>query len=88
VKRLQTQGDQLQQITTTRSLKLGDLVTVRLIIKATENMEFVHLKICESCFEPIDVLSSYEYKSGLGFYKALEMQQRISFDQINKVLMF
>jgi hypothetical protein len=52
---------------------LGDLVTVRLInIKATENMEFVHLKdMRASCFEPIDVLSSYEYKSGLGFYKAL-----------------
>ncbi|MBX9888289.1 MAG: carboxypeptidase-like regulatory domain-containing protein [Flavobacteriaceae bacterium] len=86
VKSTTTQGDQLQQITTARSLKLGDLVTVRLIIKATENMEFVHLKdMRASCFEPIDVLSSYEFKSGLGFYKSTrDAATHFFFDQINK----
>ncbi len=86
VKSTTTQGDQLQQITTTSSLKLGDLVTVRLIIKATENMEFVHLKdMRASCFEPIDVLSSYEYKSGLGFYKSTrDAATHFFFDQINQ----
>jgi uncharacterized protein YfaS (alpha-2-macroglobulin family) len=81
-----TQGDQLQQITTTSSLKLGDLVTVRLIIKATENMEFVHLKdMRASCFEPVDVLSNYEYKSGLGFYKSTrDAATHFFFDKINQ----
>jgi hypothetical protein len=58
---------------------------VRLIISTKEDMEFVHLKdMRASCFEPVDVLSSYQYKDNLGFYKALKMLQLISFDKINK----
>jgi hypothetical protein len=43
---------------------------VRLIISTKEDMEFVHLKdMRASCFEPVDVLSSY-HKDNLGFYKS------------------
>jgi hypothetical protein len=38
-----------------------------------------------SCFEPVDVLSSYQYKRQFRVYKALKMLQLISFfDKINK----
>jgi len=76
----------LQKITTGNPLQIGDLVTVRLIISAKENMEFVHLKdMRASCFEPVDVLSNYQYKSGLGFYKSTkDAATHFFFDNINK----
>lgn len=76
----------LQKITSENQLKIGDLVTVRLIITAKENMEFVHLKdLRASCFEPEDVLSSYDYKEGLAFYKSSkDAATHFFFDNINK----
>ncbi|TDE42484.1 hypothetical protein E0I26_13495 [Flavobacterium rhamnosiphilum] len=44
VKKSTDKGDELQKIAPTNPLKIGDLVTVRLIIAAKENMEFIHLK--------------------------------------------
>ena len=79
-------GEELQKITNENPLKIGDLVTVRLIISAKENMEFVHLKdLRASCFEPEDVLSSYDYKDGLAFYKSSkDAATHFFFDNINK----
>jgi uncharacterized protein YfaS (alpha-2-macroglobulin family) len=79
-------GEVLQKITAENPLQIGDLVTVRLIISTKENMEFVHLKdMRASCFEPVDVLSNYQYKSGLGFYKSTkDAATHFFFDNINK----
>lgn len=79
-------GEELQKITAKNPLKIGDLVTVRLIISAKENMEFVHLKdMRASCFEPVDVLSNYQYKAGLGFYKSTkDAATHFFFENINK----
>lgn len=81
-----SKGEQLEGITAQNNLKIGDLVTVRLIITAKENMEFVHLKdMRASCFEPINVLSEYQYKGGLGFYQSTkDAATHFFFDQINK----
>lgn len=50
--------------------RLGDRVVVRLTLSAQDDYEFVHLKdLRASCFEPVDVLSGYEYRQGIGFYK-------------------
>ncbi|WP_418262093.1 MG2 domain-containing protein [Flavobacterium faecale] len=86
LKKATDKGDKLQKISATNTLKIGDLVTVRLIISTKEDMEFVHLKdMRASCFEPIDVLSGYEYKSGLGFYKSTkDVATHFFFDKINK----
>ncbi|MEZ7497386.1 MG2 domain-containing protein [Flavobacterium sp. Arc3] len=67
-------------------LTIGDLVTVRLIISTKEDMEFVHLKdMRASCFEPVDVLSGYQYKDNLGFYKSTkDAATHFFFDKINK----
>ena len=79
-------GDQLERITSKNPLKTGDLVTVRLIIKSTEDMEFVHLKdMRASCFEPVNVLSEYQYKDRLGYYMSIkDAATHFFFDKINK----
>jgi uncharacterized protein YfaS (alpha-2-macroglobulin family) len=52
-------------------IKVGDLITVRLIIKSDENMEYVHLKdMRASGMEPLDALSGYKYTSGAGYYQS------------------
>ena len=53
------------------NLKPGDLVTIQLIIKTENDLEFVHLKdLRASCFEPVDVISEYKWKNGLGYYQS------------------
>ncbi|RZJ65648.1 MAG: hypothetical protein EOO50_12930 [Flavobacterium sp.] len=65
-------GDsKLQGITTENSLKAGDLVTVRIIVTVTEDMEYAHLKdMRASCFEPVDVLSGYHWDANASYYKS------------------
>ena len=77
-------GSELTKVT--GDLTIGDLVTVRLIISTKEDMEFVHLKdMRASCFEPVDVLSSYQYRDNLGFYKSTkDAATHFFFDKINK----
>ncbi len=79
-------GQQLQRITKKNSLKLGDLITVRLIVSTNENMEYVHLKdMRASAFEPIDVLSKYKYTDGLGYYMSTrDAATHFFFDRLNK----
>jgi TonB-dependent SusC/RagA subfamily outer membrane receptor len=79
-------GDELQKITSQNILKIGDLVTVRLVISTKEDMEFVHLKdMRAACFEPISVLSEYEWKDGLGYYRSTkDVATHFFFDQIKK----
>jgi uncharacterized protein YfaS (alpha-2-macroglobulin family) len=79
-------GEKLERISTTNPLQLGDLVSVRLVISAKEDMEFVHLKdMRASCFEPVNVLSEYQFKGGLGFYMSTkDAATHFFFDSINK----
>ena len=86
LKKSTDKGDKLQRITSNNPLQLGDLVTVRLVISAKEDMEFVHLKdMRASCFEPVNVLSEFQYKGGLGFYMSTkDAATHFFFDSINK----
>nr|WP_294925993.1 TonB-dependent receptor plug domain-containing protein [uncultured Flavobacterium sp.] len=79
-------GEELEKITSKNELKTGDLVTIRLIISSKEDMEFVHLKdMRASCFEPVNVLSQYQYKDGLGYYMSTkDAATHLFFDRINK----
>jgi len=79
-------GDELEKITSKNSLKTGDLVTVRLIITAKEDTEYVHLKdMRASCFEPVNVLAEYKYSDHLGYYMSTkDAATHFFFDQINK----
>ncbi len=70
-KRIQTdRGDQLVPITNGQELKIGDEVVVRIELRVDRDMEFVHMKdMRAAAFEPIDVISSYRYQDGLGYYQ-------------------
>jgi len=79
-------GIELEKPMSGSSFKIGDLLTIRLVIKVGEDMEFVHLKdIRASAFEPVDVLSGYHWKGGLGFYKSTrDAATHFFFDKINR----
>lgn len=68
------------------SLKPGDLITIRLIIKTENDLEFVHLKdLRVSSFEPVDVISKYEWKDDLRFYRSTkDVATHFFFDTIKK----
>jgi uncharacterized protein YfaS (alpha-2-macroglobulin family) len=80
------QGDELVRINSKNPLKIGNLVTVKLIITAKEDMEYVHLKdMRASCFEPINVLSEYKRDDGLNYYMSTkDAATHFFFDKINK----
>lgn len=71
LKRNSDKGPVLTKITETTPIQIGDLVTVRLEIQTDREMEFVHIKdMRASGFEPVNVISSYKWKGGLGFYES------------------
>ncbi|SDF62510.1 alpha-2-macroglobulin family protein [Epilithonimonas hungarica] len=64
-------GEQLVKINENSPLKVGDKVTVRMILNTDRNMEFIHLKDMRAAgFEPLDVISGYEWKNNLGYYQS------------------
>lgn len=79
-------GEKLQEITAEQPLKIGDLITVRLIIKTNADMDFVHLKdMRASGFEPVDVISQYKWQDGLGYYQSTkDVATHFFFDHMNK----
>lgn len=58
-------------ITAETQLTLGQKVKVRIEVEAVRDMSFVHIKdVRPATFEPVDVLSGYHYKNGLGYYQS------------------
>lgn len=52
------------------ALKPGDKLIVRIEIRVDRDMEYVHMKdMRASGLEPINVLSGYRYRNGLGYYE-------------------
>ena len=68
------------------SVSLGDLISIRIEISSTDNLEFVHLKdMRASGFEPIDVLSEYKWQDGLGYYQSTrDIATHFFFDRLPK----
>ncbi len=64
-------GPVLSKIGAGSRLKIGDLITSRIVVTCKEPVDFVHLKdMRASAFEPVDVLSKYHFQEGVGFYKS------------------
>jgi uncharacterized protein YfaS (alpha-2-macroglobulin family) len=64
-------GEEIIEINETTNLALGDLIRVRIELKADRPMEFVHMKdMRASGLEPINVLSQYKWQDGLGYYES------------------
>ncbi|PWN67828.1 alpha-2-macroglobulin family protein [Chryseobacterium oncorhynchi] len=61
----------LKEISTENPIRLGDLVMVRLVIRTDRDMEYIHLKdMRASGFEPVNVLSTYKWQNGAGYYES------------------
>ena len=61
----------LREITPENKLKVGDLVIVRMVIQTNKDMQYIHLKDMRgSGFEPVNVLSSYKWQNGAGYYES------------------
>lgn len=77
-------GKRLIEITADDALEIGDLVTVRMEIRSTKDLDFVHLKdMRASGFEPVDVISRYKYQDGLGYYQSTkDVATHFFFDQL------
>ncbi len=64
-------GEELQKIIPETPLKVGDKVTVRMILNTDRAMEFIHIKDMRAAgFEPLDVISGYQWKNNLGYYQS------------------
>ncbi|MFT7083474.1 MAG: TonB-dependent SusC/RagA subfamily outer membrane receptor [Nonlabens sp.] len=79
-------GEELKEITKEDALEIGDLITIRIEIRSTADMDFVHLKdMRASGFEPVEVLSEYKWQDGLGYYQSTkDIATHFFFDKITK----
>ncbi|QWX82961.1 alpha-2-macroglobulin [Cellulophaga sp. HaHaR_3_176] len=79
-------GEELAEITEKTVLKVGDLVRVRIELRADRDMEFVHMKDMRAAgFEPINVISSYKWQDGLGYYESTkDASTNFFFDYLSK----
>lgn len=69
--RLTDKGEVLDPITEDNVLEVGDKVIVRIELRVDRNMEYVHMKdMRASGFEPLNVLSTYKWQDGLGYYES------------------
>lgn len=69
--KLKEDGEQLVPVNENNVLKVGQKVRVRIELRTDRNLEYVHMKdMRASGFEPINVLSTYKYQDGLGYYQA------------------
>ena len=64
-------GEEISEITSNTSLKVGDLVRVRIELRSDRGMEFVHMKDMRAAgLESVNVLSQYKWQDGLGYYES------------------
>jgi uncharacterized protein YfaS (alpha-2-macroglobulin family) len=67
-------------------LKTGDKITVRIYLKANNDMEFVYLKdMRAAAFEPTDFLSGSRWQNGVSYYQSIrDASMNFFFDRLPK----
>lgn len=64
-------GPVLQPVNEGDNLRTGDKIKVRIELRVDRDLEYVHMKdMRASCLEPVNVLSSYKWQGGLGYYES------------------
>jgi hypothetical protein len=78
-------GERLVELDKTRVLKPGDRLTVRVELRTDRWLDFVHLKDLRAAgLEPVDALSGYDWKGGLGYYRSIrDAAMHFFFDRIS-----
>jgi hypothetical protein len=52
-------------------LSVGDKIIIRVELRSDRDMEYVHMKdLRATAFEPVNVISSYKWQGGLGYYES------------------
>lgn len=79
-------GEELSEIRTGTHVQVGDLMRVRIELRADRDMDFVHMKDMRAAgLEPVDVLSTYKWQDGLGYYQATkDASTNFFFDTLRK----
>jgi hypothetical protein len=73
VKKITERGAELQPLNEDNVLKIGDIVTVRMELRADRDYEFVHLKDMRAAsLEPVKTLSKHHYQDGLWYYESIK----------------
>ncbi len=67
-------------------LKVGSKIVVRIELRVDRDMEYVHMKdMRAAALEPTNVLSSYKWQGGLGYYETTkDASTNFFFDQLRK----
>jgi uncharacterized protein YfaS (alpha-2-macroglobulin family) len=66
-------GPILEPLEENNTVHIGDRVKVRMEIRSDRALEYVHLKdMRASAFEPVNVISSYKWNGGLGYYESVK----------------
>jgi hypothetical protein len=64
-------GEVLSEVNGNTPLEVGDLVRIRIELRTDRPMDYVHMKDMRAAgMEPINVLSSYKWQDGLGYYES------------------
>ncbi|MEO1260733.1 MAG: alpha-2-macroglobulin family protein [Bacteroidota bacterium] len=64
-------GEVMRPVVEGEALQVGEKLNVRIELRVDRDMEYVHMKdMRASGFEPINVLSSYKWQGGLGYYES------------------
>ena len=70
IERMTLAGKSLDEIKAGTDVKVGDKVIVRIELRVDRDMEYVHMKdMRASGFEPMNVISTYKWQDGLGYYE-------------------
>ncbi len=79
-------GPELVKVAEETSLKTGDRVISRIIIRVDRDMEYVHMKdMRAAAFEPVEAISGYRYQGGLGYYESIrDASVNFYFDYLRK----
>ncbi len=79
-------GPVLNQVNNGDVLKVGSKIVVRIELRVDRDMEYVHMKdMRAAALEPTNVLSSYKWQGGLGYYETTkDASTNFFFDQLRK----
>ena len=86
VEKMTSSGPVIVPVTDTTKLKVGDKIKVRIVLRVDRAMDYVHMKdMRASALEPTNVISTYKWQDGLGYYQSTrDAATNFFFDHLGK----